>query len=79
MSSDTIIKKDGSDTIDKQFTKAFNDIADVYNAADDDDELSLNKCIADARALLAEPAIPRYHRIKTLLMFVHHLAKRLRT
>jgi hypothetical protein len=48
MSSDTIIEKDGSDTIDKQSTKAFNGIVNVHNAADDDDELSLNKCIADA-------------------------------
>lgn len=57
----------GSNAIDESFTRACNNIVDMYNAAKEDD-LSLNQCIAGARALLKEPSIPRYHRIKTLLL-----------
>ncbi|KAK3074927.1 hypothetical protein LTR53_002238 [Teratosphaeriaceae sp. CCFEE 6253] len=50
------------DTIDASFTEGYNEAKKLY---DDDD---LEGCIEKARELLAEPAIPRYHRMKTLIL-----------
>jgi hypothetical protein len=60
MSTDTIIKKPSFGTTSEQFTKASNKIAKTYNAADENDEQSLNKCIAKfPRPPGLEPAIPK--------------------
>jgi hypothetical protein len=48
--------------IDDQFTDRFNEANALW------DEDRLEECIVKARELLAEPAIPRYHEIKTLLL-----------
>jgi hypothetical protein len=46
------------------FTKTFNEIATTFNDCAEDDHITLNQCIARTRALLEEPSIPRYFRIK---------------
>ncbi|KAH4635133.1 hypothetical protein HBH81_121990 [Parastagonospora nodorum] len=48
--------------IDVQFTDAFNEAKALYDAD------RLDECIAKARELLEDPAIPRYHQIKTLIL-----------
>ncbi|KXT10486.1 hypothetical protein AC579_8881 [Pseudocercospora musae] len=50
------------DKITQQFTEGYNKAQELY--AND----KLQECIDESRLLIAEPAIPRYHRIKTLLM-----------
>lgn len=57
-----------SATINKLFTDRYNEIYTKYTAADENDEEALDDCIKQAHALLLEPAIPRYHRIKTWLL-----------
>jgi hypothetical protein len=62
-----------SEAINRVFTNVFNCIRETYNAVDEeaeDCELTIDQCIARARALLDQPAIPRFHRIKTLLLLV---------
>lgn len=53
-----------SDTITKGFTDDYNAIQRLY--ADE----QIDDCVARARTLIAEPAIPRYHHIRTLLILV---------
>lgn len=50
------------DTIDARFTEGYDEAKQFW---DDED---LDGCIEKARALLNEPAIPRYHPIKTLIL-----------
>jgi hypothetical protein len=57
-----------SDNINKKFTKAYNKIHHVYDAAAADDEPTLNSCIDQTYALLEKPGIPRYHTIKAHLL-----------
>jgi hypothetical protein len=63
MNADTV-----ADRINKSYTKEFNSINAAVDAADEDDDLALRRCCMRARALLAEPTMPLYHRIKTLLL-----------
>jgi tetratricopeptide (TPR) repeat protein len=51
-----------SSIIDKAFTDAYNECAELY----DNDELE--KCIEKAQALLDYGAAPRYHRMKTWIL-----------
>ncbi|KAF2133565.1 hypothetical protein P153DRAFT_363735 [Dothidotthia symphoricarpi CBS 119687] len=48
--------------IDKRFTEGFNEANDHYR----DDRLE--ECVAKARELLNDPAIPRYYRMRTLVL-----------
>ncbi|EMD62214.1 hypothetical protein COCSADRAFT_147760 [Bipolaris sorokiniana ND90Pr] len=48
--------------IDIRFTRAFNSAKALH-----DDDL-LDECVANARELLEDPAIPHYHPMKTLLL-----------
>jgi hypothetical protein len=58
-----------ADHLNKSYTKEFNSINTAVNDATcEDDELALSRCRMRARALLDEPTIPLYHRIKTLLL-----------
>ena len=57
-----------SDNINKNFTEAYNKIHLVYDAATADDQVALNSCVDQTRALLEEPEIPRYHTIKAHLL-----------
>ncbi|KAF2166335.1 hypothetical protein M409DRAFT_23527 [Zasmidium cellare ATCC 36951] len=50
------------DTVDRKFTKRFNEVAQLY----DDD--ALEECINKGRTLLDDPALPRYHRMKTWVL-----------
>ncbi|KAK5734454.1 hypothetical protein LTR17_008955 [Elasticomyces elasticus] len=50
------------DTIDAQFTTGYNEVHRLY------EENDLEGCIAKAEELLDEPAIPRFHRMKTLIL-----------
>jgi hypothetical protein len=67
---------DSSDRINSSFTQAYNKIHNAYDAASEEDEIVLNQCIAQARSLLEEPSIPRYHRIKTLLLLTSMVGNR---
>jgi hypothetical protein len=51
-----------SSIIDKAFTDAYNECAELY------DNEELEKCIEKAQALLDEGAAPRYHRMKTWIL-----------
>ncbi|KAI4920568.1 hypothetical protein J4E85_009335 [Alternaria conjuncta] len=53
--------------IDKSFTKALNEAGELYNND------RLDECIEKTRALLADDAIPRYHRMKALLLLASTL------
>jgi hypothetical protein len=53
---------DSRDIIDKKFTDGFNHAHDLFLAD------RLEECEAAAFALLAEKTIPRYHRMKTLIL-----------
>ncbi|KAI4685481.1 uncharacterized protein J4E84_006209 [Alternaria hordeiaustralica] len=53
--------------IDKSFTKALNEAGELYNND------RLDECIKKTRALLADDAIPRYHRMKALLLLASTL------
>ena len=53
--------------IDKSFTKALNEAGELYNND------RLDECIEQTRALLADDSIPRYHRIKALLLLASTL------
>jgi hypothetical protein len=58
-----------ADHLNKSYTKEFNSINTAVNdATSEDNELVLRCCRMRARALLDEPTIPLYHRIKTLLL-----------
>ena len=57
-----------NDTINQHFSKEYKSISDVYNDSTEDDVLALKGCVLRARSLLEEPSIPRYYRIKTLLL-----------
>ena len=48
--------------IDRAFTDAFNEVNQLYR----DDKLG--ECIEKARSLLRESALPRYHRMRTLVL-----------
>ncbi|KAK4497263.1 hypothetical protein PRZ48_011713 [Zasmidium cellare] len=50
------------DTSDKAFTERFNAVAQLC------DENKLDDCIEQARELLDEPVLPRYHRMKTWVL-----------
>lgn len=52
----------GESIIDKQFSEAYNTIFELYQ----NDQLE--ECESEAKQLLEDPAIPRYHRIKTYLL-----------
>jgi hypothetical protein len=47
---------------DRQFTDAFNEANHLW------DEDRLEECVTKARELLQDPAIPHFHRMKTLLL-----------
>lgn len=68
MDSDSITSTMDSDAINRRFTKEYNRLQNVYATADEDDADALNACIRGAKALLEDFAIPRFHRIKTLLL-----------
>jgi len=53
--------------IDEQFDAACNELCKLYNSD------QLEKCIEQAKLLLDDPAIPRFHRIKTLFMLASTL------
>ena len=53
--------------IDKSFTKALNEAGELYNND------RLDECIEQTRALLADDSIPRYHRMKALLLLASTL------
>jgi hypothetical protein len=57
-----------SDLINKSYTNEYNSIYKMYTDVDEGDELTRRRCYMRARAMLAEPTIPLYHRIKTLLL-----------
>ncbi|EME77358.1 uncharacterized protein MYCFIDRAFT_88718 [Pseudocercospora fijiensis CIRAD86] len=59
-----------TDAITKPFTDEFNAIQKLYA------EGKINECISRARDLIAEPAIPRYHNIRTLLILVNAVPAR---
>ena len=56
--------------IDSQFSDAFDALHKLY----DNDEL--DQCIAGAESLLQNNALPRYHRIKTLLLLASTVGDR---
>jgi hypothetical protein len=58
---------DSASIIDKFFTDGLNEAGDLYN----DDRL--NECIKKTRNLLADRTIPRYHRMKALLLLASTL------
>ena len=58
----TISPQDITKSVDEAFTKAFNEANQHY------EEDRLDECITQARALLADTAIPRYHRMRTLVL-----------
>lgn len=51
-----------SDLVNESFTKAFNKAQTLY------DENKLDDCLKEVRALLDESAMPKYHRMRTLLL-----------
>jgi hypothetical protein len=53
--------------IDEAFTNGFNEANDLYN------EGILDRCIEKSYALLNDPAIPIFHRIKTLILLASTL------
>jgi hypothetical protein len=53
------------------FTKTFNEIVNAFNDCAEDDHITLNQCIARTRALLREPSIPRYFRIRCYLLLAN--------
>lgn len=57
-----------SDPTSRRYTEAYNKIHREHEAASVEDELALKMCIAQARVLLDDNSLPRYHRIKTLLL-----------
>jgi hypothetical protein len=63
-----------NDTINQMFSKEYTSISEVYNASTEDDVLALKGCVLRARSLLEEPKIPRYYRIKTLLLLASTVA-----
>jgi hypothetical protein len=63
-----------SATLNQMSSKEYNSISDTYYASTESDVLSLKGCELRCRSLLAEPAIPRYYRIKTLLLLASMVA-----
>jgi hypothetical protein len=59
-----------SDIINRSFTKEYNEVQKQYDEAHGDP--ALEKCLERTRVLLAECAIPRYHKIRTMLLHRHH-------
>jgi hypothetical protein len=57
-----------SDTINRSFTKEFNELQAQFDEADVHDHPAINLCIANCRLFLTEHAIPRYHKIQTMLL-----------
>jgi hypothetical protein len=51
-----------SSAVDKAFADGLNEASDLYNSD------HLEECVNKTRVLLADPAIPRYHRIKALIL-----------
>lgn len=62
-----------NDNINKQFSDAFNGIANAYNAAEESDIVTLNQCVYSARGLLSQPSIPRHILIQTLILLARIL------
>jgi hypothetical protein len=58
---------DESLIIDKEFSIAFNEAKALYDAD------RLDECIAKAQKMLGDPATPRYHRMKTLVLLASTL------
>jgi hypothetical protein len=56
------IATDESHIIDKEFSIAFNEAKALYGAD------RLGECIEKAQKMLDDPATPRYHRMKTLVL-----------
>ena len=54
---------ENEDQVMQFFGRAYNKVLELYN--DDDKE---EECIAAAQNLLEDPDLPRYHRIKTLVL-----------
>jgi hypothetical protein len=52
----------GQNELPELFGRAYNKVVELY---DEDDQ---DKCIAAAQDLLEDPDLPRYHRIKTLIL-----------
>jgi hypothetical protein len=53
---------DVASAIDQAFTDGLNEAGDLYNSD------RLDECIDKTRTIIADPAIPRYHRIKALIL-----------
>lgn len=49
----------------KEYTEAINELVDLYNTD------QLDECLSEAHKLLEDPAMPRYHRIKTLILLAN--------
>jgi hypothetical protein len=49
-------------TNNQQFLAAYNDAVELYNAE------RLDECVDKAREILSDPSIPRYHRMRTLVL-----------
>jgi hypothetical protein len=58
---------DSGSIIDRAFTDGLNEAGDLYNND------RLDECIDKTRALLADRAIPRYHRMKALILLASTL------
>jgi hypothetical protein len=63
-----------SDMVNRSFTKGYNELKAQFDAIDATDYPAIDACIAQCRLFLAERAIPRYHTIRTMLLYQHHLA-----
>ncbi|KAH7068464.1 hypothetical protein FB567DRAFT_615196 [Paraphoma chrysanthemicola] len=51
--------------IGKDYTKAINELVDLYNTD------QLDECLSEAQKLLEDPTLPRYHRIKNLILLAN--------
>jgi hypothetical protein len=64
-----------SATINQTFSKEYNSISDIYYASIENDVLTLKGCLIRCHGLLEEPEIPRYYRLKTLLLLASMVAQ----
>jgi hypothetical protein len=56
------IKMANASVIDRAFNEAFNELSKYY------EDYELDTCVEEARELLQNGALPRYHRIRTLVL-----------
>jgi uncharacterized protein YhfF len=57
-----------SDMVNRSFTKEYNEVQKQFDEADGDGDPSLEVCRERTHVLLAEEAIPRYHKIRRMLL-----------